>query len=148
VATRSRAQDTNVKPRRRVGGSTDGPQEDSSASAYRSKRKQGSTFATPWHNRPSRRPDIAPVTIMLAKRVKGDTVRYYFHMINGHAAIPDNTGIELEDPDQVRLHALKALEEINQENPEFSQVGRGWRLNVADASGSVLFSLVLDGRTG
>jgi hypothetical protein len=74
-------------------------------------------------------------------------MRYYFHLLDGREVIPDHEGIEIEDPDQVRLHVVKALEDINQNDPELMQVGRGWRLNVADASGLVLFSLLLDGPT-
>ena len=68
----------------------------------------------------------------------------YFHLKNGHPGIPDQKGLEFENPGGVRAEALKALAEIGAEDPLLFEDGKGWRLNVADGSGEVLFSITLD----
>jgi hypothetical protein len=72
-------------------------------------------------------------------------MRYYFHLMAGREAIHDDKGIELDDPERARSAALEALEELSQADPELVQEAHGWKLNVADASGDVVFSLTLDG---
>ena len=72
-------------------------------------------------------------------------MRYYFHLMADHDAIHDHEGIELEDSNQVRSAALEALQELSEADPELMQEAHGWKLNVADASGAVVFSLSLDG---
>ena len=71
-------------------------------------------------------------------------MRLYFHLVSNFAEIPDQNGIEVGESGDVRPQILKALEEIRKERPDLLEEGRGWRLNVADDSGQVLFSLALD----
>ena len=71
-------------------------------------------------------------------------MRLYFHLENGDAEISDQKGLEIENPGDVRAAALKALAEISTEDPQLFEPGKGWRLNVTDGSGEVLFSLALD----
>lgn len=71
-------------------------------------------------------------------------MRMYFHLENGDAEIPDYRGLDVDGTAELRSYALKALAEISTENPKLSEHGTGWRVNVADASGKVLFSLALD----
>jgi hypothetical protein len=71
-------------------------------------------------------------------------MRLYFHLVSNFAEIPDHNGIEVGESGDVRPQILKALEEIRKERPDLLEEGRGWRLNVADDSGQVLFSLALD----
>jgi hypothetical protein len=72
-------------------------------------------------------------------------MRYYFHLMADHDAIPDDEGIELDDLDRVRSAALEAIRELSQADPELVQEAHGWKMNVADASGAVVFTLSLDG---
>lgn len=71
-------------------------------------------------------------------------MRLYFHLESDDVEIPDHDGLEIEDPSDLRAQALEALEEISRENPQLFQYGKGWRINVANASGEVLFSLAFD----
>jgi len=71
-------------------------------------------------------------------------MRLYFHLANEDCQIPDHSGLEVDGATDVRAQALKALEEISSENPQLFEHGKGWRVNVADGSGKVLFSLALD----
>jgi hypothetical protein len=71
-------------------------------------------------------------------------MRYYFHLVEGQNIIPDNEGVEVADPAHIRSEAAEALKEIRKENPDLIVEGQGWRMDVTDASGAVLFSLPLD----
>jgi hypothetical protein len=71
-------------------------------------------------------------------------MRLYFHLVSDVAEIPDHNGIEVGETGDVRPQILKALEEIRKEKPDLFEEGRGWRVNVADDLGQVLFSLALD----
>ena len=71
-------------------------------------------------------------------------MRLYFHLVSDLAEIPDTDGLEVRNTGDLRPQILKALEEIRKEKPHLSEDGRGWRVNVADDSGQVLFSLALD----
>ena len=71
-------------------------------------------------------------------------MRLDFHLVSDFAEIPDHGGIEVGETGDVRPEILKALEEIREEKPDLLEEGRGWRLNVADDSGQLLFSLALD----
>ena len=71
-------------------------------------------------------------------------MRLYFHLVSDFAEIPDTDGLEVRATGDLRPQILKALEEIRKEKPHLFEEGRGWRVNVADDSGQVLFSLALD----
>jgi hypothetical protein len=71
-------------------------------------------------------------------------MRLYFHLVSDFAEIPDTNGLEVEEIGDVRQQILKVLEEIGEERPDLLEESRGWRMNVADGSGRVLFSLLLD----
>lgn len=71
-------------------------------------------------------------------------MRLFFHLVSELSEIPDEDGFEVEDVEDLRPQILNALEEISKEKPQLFQEGSGWRLNVADASGQILFSLALD----
>ena len=71
-------------------------------------------------------------------------MRLYFHLVSDLAEIPDTDGLEVRNTFDLRPQILKALEEIRKEKPHLLEDGRGWRVNVADDSGQVLFSLALD----
>jgi len=69
----------------------------------------------------------------------------YFHLANGRQQIPDPDGIEVADLDQAREHALEAVKEACGEDEAAASRWLGWRLEVADAGGVVLFSISLSG---
>ena len=71
-------------------------------------------------------------------------MRLYFHLVSDFAEIPDTDGLEVRNTGDLRPQILKALEEIRKEKPHLLEDDRGWRVNVADDLGQVLFSLALD----
>ena len=71
------------------------------------------------------------------------SMRCYFNLVGVHQTIVDDKGVEVTDPDEARTHALEAVWELIQEGEEVAD-WRGWRLEVADASGTVLFLIRLD----
>jgi hypothetical protein len=68
----------------------------------------------------------------------------YFHLVNGHGFIPDETGLDVPDLETAQHQALNAIQELRQEAGQTAEEWYGWRLNVVDASGRVLLSLRLD----
>jgi hypothetical protein len=71
-------------------------------------------------------------------------MRCYFHLVNSHEAIPDDTGIEVADLATARDFALQAIDEIREEAIQAGASWQGWRLDVVDPSGSVLLSIPLE----
>jgi hypothetical protein len=71
-------------------------------------------------------------------------MRCYFHLVKQTETIPDEEGIEVLDLFQGRQAALRAAEELLREDKEAAAAAYGWRLDVSDASGDVLFSIWLD----
>jgi hypothetical protein len=71
-------------------------------------------------------------------------MRLYFHLVSDFGEVPDTAGVEVRDTSDLRPQIIKALEEIRKEKPHLLEEGRGWRVNVADNSGQVLFLLSLD----
>ncbi len=71
-------------------------------------------------------------------------MRCYFHLVNGSEEISDRVGLEVADVDQARAEAIEALQALTKEDESASDAWAGWRLNVSDASGTILFSINLD----
>ena len=72
-------------------------------------------------------------------------MRCYFHLVNCHDAIRDTDGLEVADLDQAHAEALETIQGLTQEDEEAAATWAGWRLEVSDQSGAVLFSVSLDG---
>jgi hypothetical protein len=72
-------------------------------------------------------------------------MRYYFHLQNATGSIPDDIGIDIDSSPNLLLDLFNALCEMHEEQPDLFQGAEGWRVNVADGSGVLLFSLPLDG---
>jgi hypothetical protein len=70
-------------------------------------------------------------------------MRCFFHLVNGHDTLPDDTGIEVSDLDVAKAHARKAIGELQQEDDGAAADWRGWRLNIVCLEGSLLHSLPL-----
>ncbi|MBM1173627.1 DUF6894 family protein [Microvirga arabica] len=68
----------------------------------------------------------------------------YFHLVNGHEIIADDSGVEILDLEKAHELALQAIEDIRAEAIQFGETWQGWRLDVVDPSGNVLLSIPLD----
>ena len=73
----------------------------------------------------------------------GTRMRCYFHLVNGSEEIRDREGLEVMDLDQAHAEALETLHALAKED-EAAATWAGWRLDVCDASGGLLFSIRLD----
>ncbi len=68
-------------------------------------------------------------------------MRCYFHLMSPTGMIRDDAGVEVADMAMVEAEALKAIQEIRQEDNEADREWQGWRLNVTDRSGYVFLSI-------
>ena len=71
-------------------------------------------------------------------------MRCYFHLMNSHEAILDDTGIQVSDVETMECHALQAIHDIRQEAEQIGADWQGWRLDIMDCSGRVLLSIPLE----
>jgi hypothetical protein len=71
-------------------------------------------------------------------------MRCYFHLVNSHEHIADDTGVEILDLAAARDFALQAIDEIREEAIQIGASWQDWRLDVADPSGKVLLSIPLE----
>jgi hypothetical protein len=71
-------------------------------------------------------------------------MRLFFHLLDSGDTIHDLEGVEVTDLEQARTEALRALDEMRQEDPSAPQEWSGWTLRVTDGSGQVVHSLDLD----
>jgi hypothetical protein len=76
---------------------------------------------------------------------RAESVRCYFHLVNGSEEIRDTEGLEVADLEQAHAEALETLHALAREDEEAAAAWAGWRLDVCDASGALLFSIGLDG---
>ena len=72
-------------------------------------------------------------------------MRCYFNLVSANQTIPDDQGVEVADVDEARTLVLEAAAEMIQAGETQIEDWRGWRLEAADASGAVLFTISLDG---
>ena len=70
-------------------------------------------------------------------------MRCYFNLINGTDRIVDTDGIEVRDLDQARAQAMKAIQELREEDDAEPGDWLDWTLEATDSSGVVLFSIPL-----
>ena len=71
-------------------------------------------------------------------------MRCYFHLVNSHETVPDDTGIEVSDLATAQHSALEAIDEIRDEAIRVGASWQGWRLDVVDQAGSILLSIPLE----
>jgi hypothetical protein len=70
-------------------------------------------------------------------------MRLFFHLVDSGETIRDQEGVEIEG----RGLSEAVAREVAELWREFSDEDRkGWQLHVADETGSVLFTIPLDGR--
>jgi hypothetical protein len=60
-------------------------------------------------------------------------MRGYFHLVNGHGFIPDETGIDVPNLEMAQHQALKAIQDLRQEAGQTAEEWYGWRINGVDA---------------
>ncbi len=75
------------------------------------------------------------------RRREEAVVRIYFHLKDAHEVLVDVEGVEVSDPQEARVQAALALEELR---PTDVRYWSGWTLTAVDAAGRVLFSVDLD----
>jgi hypothetical protein len=66
--------------------------------------------------------------------------RYFFHVLDGRAAI-DVDGLVLTDEDQARAEALRGAGEMLADADMNVWLGNEWMMAVTDPTGSILFKL-------
>jgi hypothetical protein len=71
-------------------------------------------------------------------------MRCYFHLVNSHEVIPDDTGIEVSDLEAMQLFAQQAIEDMRSEVMELGESWHDWRLEVVCPAGHVLLSVPLE----
>jgi hypothetical protein len=71
-------------------------------------------------------------------------MRCYFHLVNGHETIPDGIGIEVSDLATAQETALQAIDDFREEAIQLGASWQGWRLDIVDPSGRILWSIPLD----
>ena len=74
----------------------------------------------------------------------GKQMRCYFHLVNVSEVMRDTEGLEVADLDQAHVESLVTLDALAQTNKAAAATWAGWRLDVCDASGGLLFSVSLD----
>ena len=71
-------------------------------------------------------------------------MKYSFHLRNHAEEILDDAGIEVRSREQAYAQAVKAVRELIDEGTPLPS-WKGWRLDAADAAGTVMFSIDLAG---
>jgi len=71
-------------------------------------------------------------------------MRCYFHLLNGHDTILDDTGLEVSNLEAMQCYAFQAISELREEASQISAEWQGWRLDVVDPAGHVLLSVPLE----
>ncbi len=70
-------------------------------------------------------------------------MRCFFHLVNGHDTLLDDTGVELFNLEIAKDQARKAIGELQQEDDGAAADWRGWRLDIVCPEGNLLHSLPL-----
>lgn len=72
-------------------------------------------------------------------------MRCYFNLVDGYEKILDQDGIEVTDLEQARIQAMRAIEELLEEDDALAEDWGNWTLEVTDEAGAILFSIPLNG---
>jgi hypothetical protein len=70
-------------------------------------------------------------------------MRCYFNLINGPDYIKDADGIEVQNLHEARVQAQRAIDELRDDDEMGESDWSGWRLEVTDTSGNLLFTIHL-----
>ena len=71
-------------------------------------------------------------------------MRCYFHLVNHHETILDESGVEVPNLETARSEAFKAIGELRREAGGEIEEWSGWRLDIVCPEGNLLCSLPLD----
>jgi hypothetical protein len=71
-------------------------------------------------------------------------MRCFFHLVNDHEEIVDNTGIEVHDLESAKVQALLAITELRHEIGAEIEDWSGWRLEIVCPEGTLLHSMLLN----
>lgn len=71
-------------------------------------------------------------------------MRCYFHLVNGGQEILDEEGLDVANLDDAKEQAALAINELRSETPDVIDDWAGWRLEIVDADGNLLFSIPLN----
>jgi hypothetical protein len=71
-------------------------------------------------------------------------MRCYFHLVNSHNTIRDDTGVEVRDEETARRLALQTIHNLRQEDDRSSEDWAGWQLDIIDAEGNLVLSIPLN----
>jgi uncharacterized protein YegL len=69
-------------------------------------------------------------------------MKCYFNLVSGSERIADQEGVEVRDLDQAWAQAMRAIEELREDEEEVADWAN-WSLEVTDGSGTVLFTISL-----
>ena len=70
-------------------------------------------------------------------------MRVYLDLQGPQHTLPDVHGVEVPDLHQARRVAFELIQQLREEDPSLAQDWSGWRLNVVDAAGVILFAVNL-----
>jgi hypothetical protein len=70
--------------------------------------------------------------------------RYYFNLTDGNRIICDDEGLQLADINTVVDYAIKAIEELRAEAPSPSDEWLGWRMEITNGTGEVVWMIPLE----
>jgi hypothetical protein len=73
-------------------------------------------------------------------------MRCFFHLVNADRSLRDEEGVEVADLHEARSEVRKAITELRQADALLAKDWQGWRIDVSNESGDVLFSIHLSGR--
>src|SRR4051794_5898697 len=90
------------------------------------------------------RQDLDPAPYGSSDPCQRPSMRCYFHLVNSHETIWDDTGIEVSNLVTAQEFALQAIDDLRDEAIQAGASWQGWQLDIADPSGSVLLSLSLE----
>ena len=70
--------------------------------------------------------------------------RYYFNLTDGNQIICDDEGLQLADINAAVGYATKAIEELRAEAPSPSEEWLGWRMEITNGTGEVVWVIPLE----
>ncbi|MET0744954.1 MAG: hypothetical protein ABWY78_16400 [Microvirga sp.] len=72
-----------------------------------------------------------------------NNMRCYFNLLNASDVIKDTDGIEVDDVEEARAQAMRAVEELREDDDLANDDWQGWQLEVVDDTGAILFTIPL-----
>ena len=70
--------------------------------------------------------------------------QYFFNLTDGSQVIRDDEGLQLADMNVAVAYAIKAIKELRAEAPSPSQDWLGWRMEITNGTGEVVWVIPLE----